>query len=128
MEIFRINQNNTYKVTFNLVDEDGTAVPGTSLDTMTLTLYYYNPSETTKDKYHLDIINSRNDQLVLNANDVTVDANGLVTWYMQPEDNTKMNSSTEEEIHVALFVWTWDTAEKKNSLELYFKVRKVPFM
>lgn len=123
---YKVNEGNTCLLSFQLVDENAANIELTDLDSLTLTLYYYNDDLTTGDKYHLNIVNSRTSQNVLNTNDVTVSATGLVQWVMQDEDNAKLNSNTELEIHVALFTWVWNT-DNKNNLEVLFEVKKVPY-
>ncbi len=126
ISIVDVKQNNTYKVTFRLVDENDDAISLTELTSMYLTLYYYNTDKTTSDKYHLATINGRFNQDVKNNNDVTITATCHVTWYMEPDDNAKLNSNLEEEAHIALFTWVWDSG-KRNSLPIYFKVGKQPY-
>lgn len=109
--VYQLNekQSATYKA--SLIDESGAAVPGSSLSTLTLTLY---------DRATGTIINGRNNQNVKNANDVTVDEQGNLVWEMRPEDNviiTDRASSTATyvdgelvrgiEDHCALFRATW---------------------
>ena len=121
---YRLNENNTYKITFNLVDENDDAIALSALGTFSCTLYYYNSDLTTSDPNHLATINNRLDQNIKNANNVTVTAAGAVTWYVQPDDNVKLNSG-DEELHIALITWNW--SGKQNSDEFYFYVRKVPY-
>ena len=82
-------------------DDPQSVVPGSSLLSLTLTLYDVETGQ---------IINQRDNQDVLNTNQVTVDENGLLTWYMQPEDTIIVTDelppdSTEQ--HIALFTFTW---------------------
>lgn len=125
-ESYNLKQNNSYKITFSFEDEDGTAIPLASLSTIHCTLYYYNPEITTSDTYHLATINSRLEQDIKNTNDVAITVDGDATWSVQPEDTAKLNSATEEELHVALLTWYWGSG-KHNNDELYFYIQKVPF-
>ena len=90
----------TSRYTTTLKDQDGTAIPGTSLDSLTLTFY---------DKVTNGIINSRDDQNILGANNGSVDAAGLLTWEMQAADNPIVDATRDRESHVALFKFGWDS-------------------
>ncbi len=95
-----ILEGTTATYTATLQDENGDAIPSASLSALTLTYY---------DLASGDIINSRNAQNVLGANNVTVHAtSGLLTWSIQAED-TVINGSKHAhtvEPHIALFEWT----------------------
>lgn len=99
-----VRENTTAVYTAHIKDQDGVAISAASLDALTLTLYDYRTS---------GVINTRDGQDVLNANDVTVTAEGLLTWTMQPADNAIVGNVTPggTEKHIALFQWTWDTTK-----------------
>lgn len=124
-EVYYLNQNNTYQLSFQLVDEAGTGIPAYNIASLNMTYYYFNPQMTTSDKNHLKIINSRNNQNVKNANDVSVDSSGNVVWEIKPADTVKLNNQ-DLELHVAFFKWKWGSG-KTNSQEIYLYVRKIPF-
>ena len=88
-----------------LKDENGAAIPAASLTTLTLTLYSMAGIKP--------IINARQDQNVLNTNNVTVDSNGLLTWSLQEAD-TAIQATTivNLETHRAVFAWGYGTAKK----------------
>lgn len=93
-----IQDGQSYEVTFTLLDEDDVAVGAARMTSATLT--------------HIDrasgrTINSRLNQNVLNANNVTIDANGVVIWAMQPAD-TALQRQTAREWHIATFSFVWD--------------------
>lgn len=96
-----------------ITDETSTAIAAATLSTLTLTLY---PKEHTS-----TFINSRSSQDVLNTNNVTVTSSGVLTWTMQPSDNTIVDSSVSVEHHIALFQWTWPTS-KAGKHEIEFRV------
>lgn len=125
-QYLKFRENNTYIVTFSLDDESGNNITLSSLGSLLLTLYYYNPDVTTSDRYHLATINNRYNQNVKNANNVAITSGGTCTWTVQPEDNSKLDQSTDMELHVALFTWTYATT-KKNSNELYIYVQKIQY-
>lgn len=97
-----IMEKTTPKITATIQDEDGVAISSANLTTLTLTLY--NLSDST-------IINSRSAQNVLNANNVTVDTNGLMTWSVQTLDTIIVGTSKYEE-HRAVFEWTYSAGAK----------------
>lgn len=95
-----INEHSSARVQFTVKDQAAVAIPAADLNAFTLTLYDVATGE---------ILNGRDNQNVLNANGVTVDAAGLVTWLMQPADNAVLNQErTTVETHIALFTFTWD--------------------
>ena len=93
-----------------MVDEAGNLIPGSTLTTLTLTLY------TLSGTGAITIINGRDHQNVLNLNDVQV-FNTLQTrsdgktynllWQIRPEDTTLVNPLLAFERHIAVFEWTW---------------------
>jgi hypothetical protein len=114
-----VNEGTTFLYTCTLKDETGAAVPLSAVNTLTLTLY---------NKETGTIINSRNVQNVLNANNVTLHAtSGLLSWLAQPADNiivTTDRIAGEREKHIALFEWTWSTT-KKGKHELIILVKNL---
>jgi len=101
---FSVLEKTTQLFTGNFVDETGVAIPAASLSTLTLTLY--DVVSGTK-------INSRNVQNVLNANNVTVSSSGGLTWTMQPADNPIISTALPNELHVALWEWTYGAGGTK---------------
>lgn len=99
---FDINEKETGAYTATIVGNDGvTPIPLASLLTLTLTLYAIIQDGTAS------IINARNAQNVLNANNVTVHAtSGLLTWSIQSADTALVESTLQFERHIALFQWT----------------------
>lgn len=83
-----------------LQDQSGAGVSAGSLSSLTLTL---------TDAVSGAIINGRNAQNTLNANNVTVDASGHLVWTMQPADSPIHDATREVENHVATFVVIWST-------------------
>ncbi len=115
---FEVIERSTAVYTATLKDETDTVIPSASLTTLTLTLY---------DAANGTIINSRNGQNVLNANNVTIHAtSGLLTWTMQPADNVIVwpKASGQFEKHIALFRWTWSSGAKAGSHEVEIRVRQ----
>ena len=101
---FSVLEKTTQLYTANFVDETGVGIPSASLNTLTMTLY---------DAITNAAINARSTQNILNANNVTVSSSGLLTWTMQPNDNAILNAGLAQELHFALFQWTWTSGTSK---------------
>lgn len=109
---FAINEKCTGQYTATIVDNDGvTPLPAATLATFTLTLYVIKQDGTTA------IVNTRNVQNILNANNVTVTPGGLVTWAIQVGDTTLIEAIPYER-HIALFQWTWANGAGKHEMAL----------
>lgn len=94
------------KVTGVIKDQDGVAVPDTSIDEILMTLY--EPSSGT-------IINGREAITALNDNEVTIDASGNLVFSVEPADNIIVGSAVavgDVESHTAHFVWSTGGSEK----------------
>lgn len=104
---YSIDEGTEPNHTFTILDAAGDAA---TPDNLTLTYY---------DRVSGDIINSREDQDVLGANNVTV-TNGVVVWSMQEEDTAIIDSDLMAEIHVAL--WEWDFSGREGKHETIFRV------
>ncbi len=109
---FEVNEKTSGRYTATLVGNDGvTPLPGATLSTLVLTLYVIKADGTDA------IVNSRNVQNVLNANNVTVSTGGLVTWLFQVGDTTLVEAIPFER-HIALWEWTWPTGAGKHEVIL----------
>ena len=88
-----------------LKDQDGNVIPSAALSALKLT------HMVKDDNTPFTLINSRDHQNVLNANNVTVDSAGLVTWEMLPVDNLINDnagiSHVNEEPHVSVLEFEW---------------------
>jgi hypothetical protein len=115
---YSVNEQSTAFWDFSLVDEDEDAIALASLDTLTLTL---------TDDLTGAVLNSRSAQNVLNVNNVTVSAQGAVSWEMTPADNAIVGSPVPDggETHTAVFTWTWDGGTRSQSYVFKFSVTKV---
>lgn len=106
-------ERSTGVVTAILRDETGAPVAKASMTSLTLTLY----ERTTG-----AILNSRRNQNVLDANNVTMGvADGLVTWALQPADMAIVSQLTAE-AHVALFVAKWSGGTKERPWQVILPV------
>lgn len=99
MQVFTVPESTSGQYTATIVDETGAVLPAASLLTATLSLY--DASDPTT------IINSRDAQNILNTNDVTISAAGLLTWVFTPNDMPRLHTHLTTETHVALFTITW---------------------
>lgn len=95
---YPVKEKQTGVYSFTIKDENGNAIPASQLTDVTLTLYSAASGA---------IVNARNGQNVKNANNVTIDEAGLVTWIQQIADLTIVDDTLHEETHRALFVFTW---------------------
>jgi hypothetical protein len=111
-----IKEKETRVYTAIIKDENGTPIASTSLTTMKLTFYSL---------HSLAIINTRTAQNVINANNVTIDANGILTWSMQTGDLAILDNTLAFEIHRALFEWTWGAGAKAGKHEVEFQVENL---
>ena len=102
--------------TATIYDEDGSILPGSSIDEVTLKL-------TTGDG---TVINSRTGSG--SAANVTVSEAGVLLWEMQEED-TDIQAATvqlnQKEIHDALFEWTYATTTKRGRFRLLLECVKI---
>ena len=88
--------------TATLTDRLGVVIPSSALSTLTLTYYAPNYAPVSPGT---NIINNRNAQNVLNANQVTVSAGGVLTWALTTTDTDILDSNVNIEVHTALFEW-----------------------
>jgi len=82
-------------------DEYGQPLGPGALDSLTLT--YYCLTDPGK-----SVINGRDHQNVLNANGVTLDSQGQLTWTLSPEDTQVLNPLWPRQRNRAVFEWTWN--------------------
>jgi hypothetical protein len=114
-----VNEHSSAVYTATLTDQSGAALAASMLTAVTLTLY---------DKASDTILNERDGQDVLNANDVTIDENGVLTWAMQPADNVIVNQARKTpEVHVALWMFAWATGHYHHAAEIeVVPLKRVP--
>jgi len=93
-----INEGNTFTYTATLLDASGAAILLSSISTITLTQFVAGTGT---------IVNSRDGQNILNANNVTINAtSGLLTWLGQPGDSAIVGTNRAPGIleqHYAIF-------------------------
>lgn len=96
-----IIQGETGSYSVQLTGPNAAAIADTDFSAITLTYV---------DEATLSVINSRNEQDVLNANNVTLSATALLTWSIQAADTTFVDPSLTRmiEYHRAIFTFTFD--------------------
>lgn len=115
------NANESLPITTVLSDASGDPIAKASILTLTLKLV---------DATGETVLNSRNDQDILDANGGTVAADGTVTLKLAPSDNAFVSTSIDRgdtEVHYALFSWTWtdpDAVVLTGKHEIEFQVRR----
>ena len=108
MGVFTVDEKTNPTHEYTILDEDGNASQPT-----VFTLTYYNRATGT-------IINSRDGQNVLNANNVVI-TNGVMAWSMQVADTTIVDTTSVTELNVALWQWT-DALGKAGKHETIIRV------
>ena len=98
------------------------AISKAGLDSFQVTLY---------DKATDAVINSRNNQNILDANQGTVDANGNFVLRLGPADAIIVGTSVAShaiEYHVARFSWSYnDGSEDRTGIqEVRFRIQQLP--
>lgn len=96
---FNERESGEYECTVK--DPDGVAIPLSKVTALTLTLVDVDSGET---------INSRENQDVLNTNDVSYTEAGLLTWTIKPADNAIVGTVCHGRVqeHRATFEIFWD--------------------
>lgn len=119
--IYPIDEEESGQYTATVTGNDGvTPLPVLQILTLTLTVYVVKQDGTEQ------IINGRNQQNVLNANNVLVDVGGGLTWTIQPGDTTLVEAIPYE-THFALFEWTFAEGQGKHLIAVRVRnLRRVP--
>ena len=121
-----INEGNTFTYTATLLDASGAAILLSSISTITLTQFVAGTGT---------IVNSREGQDILNANNVTINAtSGLLTWLGQPGDSAIVGTNRApgiQEQHYAIFKVSYltgvDTKYLNHPVELnILQLQKIP--
>jgi hypothetical protein len=111
--------------TFLVVDEDG--VPVDSAQVTSLTLTYY-------DVLSGAIINGRDNQDVLNTNDVTLVTDPgpplvtTVTWSLQRADTLCLWPAFAWEQHGMIWRWTWSGGTRASALQRAIGIQALPYL
>lgn len=114
---FEIPAGVTGDFTATIYDEDGLAIPGSSIDTITLKL-----TDTAG-----TVINSRAGTTDPAAN-VTISEAGVMLWEIQEEDSAIQAATiqlNQKETHEAFFEWTYDTGAKTGRFRLLLECEQI---
>jgi hypothetical protein len=114
--VIEVNEDASFVYTADVVRQDGAPAVPANLDKLELTLY--------NDTDAKEIINSREDQDVLNTNDVVLDNSGNLAWNVQPEDNAIVNQNKRCEDHIAQFKMEW-TQSGQTKRHYHFVILRV---
>lgn len=106
----------TAMITFTAKDEAGAAIPGSDLDSLTVTLF---------EKESGEVINSRERADILGANGGSVDEDGVGVWIMEPEDNAIVLANRSSEEHIALFEWGWNAGGRQGKATVRIVVQNL---
>lgn len=109
MVAFNVVEASSATYTADLVDQDESPIVLNDLTSITLTL---------RNKADQVIINGRDNQNILNANDVTITAGGQLTWNIQSADNAIINYNIPDgtrEIHEAVFEFTYNAGTQSGN-------------
>lgn len=116
--IYQVHERIRGDYSFILRDRDGNAVPGSILTSATMSLYLnFDPLIASI------FLNGRNQQSILNMNNVTIDANGKVLWDIQSDDMVIVDDKLNFEQRVAAFEFIFPTGLILH--EVAFNVRSV---
>jgi hypothetical protein len=123
MERFRFDERSSGSIEGDIVDRNGDPVAAGSLTAATLTLYDWDTGAGYQDgspgsSPRPGILNGRDTQDVLNANDVSIDADGHFIWRVQPEDNVIVTARRQVERHRAMLLFAWSDGEFRFECEL----------
>jgi len=116
-QTLQVIEGSTADFTATLVDDNGNPVPLASLTSLQLTY---------EDDFTGTVINSRQDQDVLNTNNCTFGVtDGLFTWHIQPEDTVVLDSNLRFETHSAILTWVWSGGSNQQRYQFYLQVENV---
>ena len=118
-----INERSIAVYTAQLQDENAVAIGSALINTLELSFF---------DLATATIINSRDAQNVLNANNVVVTAGGLLTWTLQPADTAILSAIlfgvtgfVEFETHRASFDCVFNGSASRSTWDVDFKIRNL---
>jgi len=116
MSTFSVIERTSARYLATLEDETETPVLLSAIDTAKLTLTDVETGTT---------INSRSEQDIKNANNVTIHAtSGLLTWLLQPADSVIVTAGNDHELHRAVFFIVFSTTQRTIH-EVYFLVENI---
>lgn len=116
IEVLELWEGTRRVVSMTVKDTDGAVIPLASMSTIKFTLK----------KLGGDVINSRDEQSVMNANGGTYHStSGLLSIILTPADNAVVGGANVER-HAALVEFTYASGSKADAFPFYIDVTKVP--
>jgi hypothetical protein len=85
-------------LTATIRDASEVVIPVNDLDALTATIY---------DEKSGTILNERDHESILGTNGGSVDAAGVLTFELDPEDNAIVDDSRATELHIVLLEWEY---------------------
>ncbi len=120
-----VNEGDTFDYQTTLKDGAGDPIALANIVSAELTLFLGREDEESESP---TIINSRDEQDVLNANNVTIDATeGTLLWRVQPEDTAIVSEDVTpgyKEPHTAKFRIVYDTDRVKSHFVPFFVLNR----
>jgi hypothetical protein len=116
---FQVNEQSTALLSGIFTDEAGAVVGSGEMDTIKATLY---------NRSNEQIINSRNEQDILNANGGTLDVSGNFTFTFDPADGEIINTEEPYEVHILLLEWTFASGTKGGNQQVELTVMNLPYV
>ncbi len=92
--LITVNERSSARYTFTVLDYDRVMIPKSQMSTLRLSVF---------EARSLTTVNGRNDQNVFDQNNVTIAADGTITWDVQPGDNIIVNPEYSQETHTVQF-------------------------
>lgn len=113
-----VAERTSRRITAQLTDEALFDLAKINIQSLTMTLYAPNAQGEP-------IINANNAVNILDANQGTVSADGLIVVTLAPDDNQILDDTLDLELHRMLIVWTFDSGSKTGRHEVDFYVRNL---
>lgn len=119
ISVFNVHERIRGDYGFTISDRNGIVVPAATLTSATMSLYLTSPNGVG-----LIYVNGRQNQNILNLNNVTIDNDGRVTWDIQSSDMAIIDPFIFFEPRIAVFELVWPDGIILH--EVTFNVRNVP--
>lgn len=103
----------TGRISGTIKKDDGTALAGTSITALTITIRNRDSAKT--------IVNGKNETALTPA--TSVDANGVIGIDLVPADNVLIDSSKAEETHRVILKFTYNAGVDKGLVYADYKVQ-----
>jgi len=108
--------------TFALADEAGSAIDPGFLDSLTLTAYDLDSNTIINNRDHQDILNANNGTV---ATDPGPPVATTVTLELQPADTVILDETRLKEYRILAFRWSWDNETRVAAHVVSFAVENV---